>query len=62
MNSNVLLEILAWSLDRPAWQRDALRRIFVQGGLNDGDVDDLTDISKAAHYHARRSYSVATSR
>ena len=45
----VLEEIFAWSQDRPAWQRDALRRLVQNGDLSDDDVGALTDICKSAH-------------
>lgn len=45
----VLRELLAWSQDRPAWQRDALRRLVLHGGLSDDDIRALTDICKSAH-------------
>ncbi|MBA2492420.1 MAG: hypothetical protein H0V34_12210 [Gammaproteobacteria bacterium] len=46
---NVLKEILEWSQDRPAWQRDALRRLVLNGELSDDDIRDLSDICKSAH-------------
>lgn len=46
---NVLEEILKWSGDRPGWQRDALRRLVVNGALNDEDYEALTTICKSAH-------------
>jgi energy-coupling factor transporter ATP-binding protein EcfA2 len=45
----VLQEILEWSHDRPAWQRDALRRLVLNGELSDDDIRALTDICKSAH-------------
>ena len=42
----VLQEILEWSQDRPAWQRDALRRLVLNGELTDDDIRALTDICK----------------
>ena len=45
----VLQEILAWSQDRPVWQRDALRRLVVNGELSEADVRELAGICKAAH-------------
>lgn len=36
-----LNDILSWSQDRPEWQRDALRRLVVQGELTAADIDDL---------------------
>lgn len=43
----VLQEILGWSYDRPIWQRDALRRLVLNGELSDSDIDALTEICKA---------------
>ena len=31
VQKTVLEAVLEWSLDRPLWQRDALRRIIAQG-------------------------------
>lgn len=45
----VLQEILAWSTDRPFWQRDALRRLVLSGDLSDDDIRALVDICKSAH-------------
>ena len=45
----VLEEILKWSQDRPAWQRDALRRLVLNDDLSDDDIRALTDICKSAH-------------
>lgn len=45
----VLEELVAWSKDRPAWQRDALRRLVLNGGLSDADIAELTDICKSSH-------------
>lgn len=44
---SVVAEILEWSQDRPAWQRDALRRLF-SGGVGPADVAELTNLCKAA--------------
>ena len=38
---SVLEVILDWSLGRPQWQRDALRRIVVHGGISGQDIEDL---------------------
>src|ERR1700691_2620510 len=46
---NVLQEILAWSVDRPTWQRDALRRLVVNGDLSTEDIVALTEICKGDH-------------
>lgn len=42
-------EILAWSKDRPKWQRDALRRLFLQGELSGNDILALAELCKAQH-------------
>jgi AAA domain len=36
--------ILEWSLDRPLWQRDALRRIIAKGNLPPEDVAELVQL------------------
>lgn len=45
----VLKEILQWSKDRPAWQRDALRRLVLGSELSEDDIRDLSEICKSAH-------------
>lgn len=47
--TTVLQEILAWSVDRPSWQRDALRRLVVNGELTSGDINALAAICKGEH-------------
>ena len=42
----VLETILEWSQARPAWQRDALRRIVSKGRFDDTDVKEVTDLRK----------------
>lgn len=42
----VLELILEWSLDRPAWQRDALRRIVQTDKRTDGDIAELVALCK----------------
>ena len=42
-------QILKWSTKRPAWQRDALRRLFSTGALADSDLKELVDICKATN-------------
>ena len=46
---NVLQEILTWSAERPIWQRDALRRLVVNGDLSAEDIAALTEICKGDH-------------
>jgi len=38
--------ILEWSMDRPAWQRDALRRIVTKHDLDNNDFDQLRDLCR----------------
>lgn len=45
----VLQEILQWSQDRPAWQREALRRLVLNGELADEDISALAEICKSGH-------------
>ncbi|EMI55098.1 AAA family ATPase [Rhodopirellula sallentina] len=42
-------DILAWSLDQPHWQRDALRRIIEKGVFENTDIDELTAACREAH-------------
>jgi len=42
-------EILIWSFSRPAWQRDALRRLVVNGAVTDEDTEEILTLVKAAH-------------
>lgn len=49
MATNILTDILNWSHTRPAWQRDALRRLLSSHQLDHGDIVDLTDICKSVH-------------
>ena len=58
----VLQEILEWSQDRPIWQRDALRRLVVNGELSDADLRELAEISKAAHGLAEERHGVPVAR
>ncbi len=46
---SVLEKILAWSVNRPLWQRDALRRLLQQDQLTPSDIAELTQICLAAH-------------
>src|SRR5882762_2638724 len=46
---SVLKEILNWTKTAPAWQRDALRRLLLQGNLSEADFVELTKLCKAAH-------------
>ena len=47
--SDVLTEILQWSLSRPDWQRDALRRLFASESISTEAVTELVELCKAAH-------------
>ena len=46
---NVLNEILKWSLDRPPWQRDALRRLVTKGEFDESDIRDLSNLCKSPY-------------
>ncbi len=46
---SALHEILKWSSDRPAWQRDALRRIIALDELAELDMVELDRLCRAAH-------------
>lgn len=43
----VLDSILEWSLDRPNWQRDAIRRIVLNGKLDETDIAELVKLCMA---------------
>ena len=43
---SALTDIVQWSTDRPAWQRDALRRLILQGAISREDVDELVSMAK----------------
>jgi len=45
----VLQDILQWSQDRPAWQREALRRLVLNDELSDEDINALAEICKSGH-------------
>lgn len=55
---NVLEEIVEWSQDRPYWQRDALRRLVLNGELSEEDIRELREICKSAHGLAEQQESV----
>ena len=42
--AKALAEIVAWSRNRPAWQRDALRRLYEKETLDDADFDELAEM------------------
>ena len=46
---SALHEILKWSGTRPEWQRDALRRIVVNGTIDDADLKELDRLCRAKH-------------
>ncbi|WP_442181077.1 AAA family ATPase [Rhizobium leguminosarum] len=45
----VLQTILDWSQSRPAWQRDALRRIVTSGTLDPTGVSEILDLCRKEH-------------
>lgn len=44
--ATALADVLAWSATIPAWQRDALRRLYGQAKLADPDILELTKLCK----------------
>lgn len=44
---SILETILDWSVDRPLWQRDALRRIVASGSLDEANIKELVALCKA---------------
>lgn len=42
----VMVDIFLWSSSRPMWQKDALRRLAVNGSLTDHDVEELLCICR----------------
>lgn len=54
----VLQNILQWSQDRPAWQREALRRLVLNNELSDEDINALAEICKSGHGLAEQQDTV----
>jgi len=50
-------EIVGWSAQLPAWQRDALRRLCLHGSLTEKDYLELLAMCRAAHEGAGASPS-----
>ena len=48
-NDSVLNRILSWSRTRPLWQRDALRRIVLDGYPNEAALNEILDLCKKEH-------------
>ncbi len=47
---SALNEILKWSVNRPEWQRDALRRIIVSGVIGQADLEQLNHLCRAKQF------------
>lgn len=45
----ILQEIQKWSAELPAWQRDAVARLFAKGSLGQEDEEDIYALLKAEH-------------
>ena len=58
----VLQEILEWSPDRPLWQRDALRRLVLNGELVEEDIVALTEICKSRYGLAEQQEALPLSK
>jgi ABC-type transport system involved in cytochrome c biogenesis ATPase subunit len=46
---SALADILHWSAQRPPWQRDALRRLVIEGQLHEEDIEELVHLCRAEH-------------
>ena len=46
---DVLRELFDWSLGRPRWQRDALRRLTTRSELGTTELQDLAELCKTVH-------------
>lgn len=51
--AGALQNIVAWSTDRPMWQRDALRRLCMQDSLTEADYGELLIIAKGDESNAQ---------
>src|SRR3982751_3897034 len=49
----LLDDILAWSEGLPSWQRDALRRLFVNRTMSPDDLGEILAMVKEEHGAAR---------
>ncbi len=54
----VLHEILEWSRARPAWQRDALRRLVQNSELSEADIRELVELCKVEYGLAEEQEAV----
>lgn len=46
---SALTDLASWSRDLPGWQRDALRRLYLQQKLSQSDLDELYALCCQAH-------------
>ena len=46
---SIYKEILDWSVSRPPWQQDALRRLVTKEHIDNDDIADLASLCKAKH-------------
>lgn len=46
---SILQEIVSWSQNLPAWQQDAIARLYTNRSLGMFDLDDLYALAKAEH-------------
>ena len=53
--------IVAWSKERPAWQREVMRRVAAGDVLSDDDYDRLVDDILAGRRHSPRPSSDSSS-
>src|SRR5687768_11711303 len=48
-NMSILQDILSWTQGLPAWQSEAIARLFVKQTLSQQDVEDLYALLKVEH-------------
>ena len=56
---SALHEILKWSASQPEWQRDALRRIIINGALDAVDIKELNHLCRVKHGILQATESIA---
>lgn len=47
--TNIYPELLKWSTTRPAWQRDALRRLILSPNITTKDLQEIESLCKISH-------------
>jgi hypothetical protein len=47
MSVNIIKETITWSKSLPSWQQEAVRRLVLNGELDDGDIQELVELAKS---------------